>query len=286
MTMKMRIAVTFTILASLLAAWPVFAAAPLDLHIEVEEYLFVSGEPFAASGAAVDAGVICAVGTVDDLSFAEQGSSPGFRILHIEKGFTCGDGSGTFSVSMEVKLFDSGETTARWWITGGTGDYTNLRGRGSLVGTPITLGESILDVYDGSIQSPLPAAAPLELQIQAEETLVGNANDPFTASGAAVSAGVICATGTVYDLDFAINDNIPGFWILQVDKEFTCGDGSGTFSVSMLVRLNLTTRETTARWWITGGTDDYADLRGRGTLVGTPIIPGESILDVYNGSVQ
>ena len=43
----------------------------------------------------------------------------------------------------------SGVTTARWRVVEGTGDYVNLRGRGSLVGTPLEFGVSITDVYDG-----------------------------------------------------------------------------------------------------------------------------------------
>ena len=62
-----------------------------------------------------------------------------------------------------------------------------------------------------------------------------------------------------------------------------CGDGSGTFDMKMHVRLNLLTSYTEAEWKISEGTGDYADLWAGGKLVGTPVVPGFSIFDVYNG---
>ena len=131
----------------------VFAAAPLDFHIEVEEFVGTSGETFYASGSAVAAGVMCATGTVDDLSVAVSGPPAGsFRILKVHKRFYCADGSGTFDVNLNVRLdLTTNETTARWSVIEGTGDYAGLDGNGSLVGTPIIPGTSIHDVYDGRV---------------------------------------------------------------------------------------------------------------------------------------
>ncbi len=42
----------------------VFAAQPLAIHIEVLETIAGGTEPFIASGAAVDDGLVCATGTV------------------------------------------------------------------------------------------------------------------------------------------------------------------------------------------------------------------------------
>ena len=44
-----------------------------------------------------------------------------------------------------------GTTTANWRVIGGTGDYAMLHGNGKLVGTPIVLGASILDLYTGQL---------------------------------------------------------------------------------------------------------------------------------------
>jgi hypothetical protein len=54
----------------------------------------------------------------------------------------------------------------------------------------------------------------------------------------------------------------------------------------MVVHLDNNTSYTTARWRISGGTGDYTGLRGRGSLAGTPILPGTSIYDVYDGQVN
>jgi hypothetical protein len=83
-----------------------------------------------------------------------------------------------------------------------------------------------------------------------------------------------------------VNPSGPTIRILDVLKRFTCGDGSGAVHVRLLVRLDLTTHETTATWHVQGGTGDYAGLSGNGKLVGTPIDPGVSILDVYDGKLQ
>jgi hypothetical protein len=77
-----------------------------------------------------------------------QGSYTYFKVL---KRFDCDDGSGTFDIKMKVKLENAtGSTTARWKFAGGTGDYANLNGHGTLVGIPIVQGTSILDIYDGT----------------------------------------------------------------------------------------------------------------------------------------
>jgi hypothetical protein len=130
------------------------------------------------------------------------------------------------------------------------------------------------------------AAPPPNVHIEVPE-VIGVNGDPFTASGAAVSAGVICASGTVDDLAVVSSGSGAGtFVILHVDKRFTCDDLSGTFDVRMVVRLDETTDSTTAHWRIVGGTGAYSGLRGGGWLVGTPIVPDESILDIYDGRVH
>jgi hypothetical protein len=103
-----------------------------------------------------------------------------------------------------------------------------------------------------------------------------------------VSAGALCPAGISTDLSVVVVSEPPGgaTRILKVIKRFACEDGSGTFDVALLVNLDLTTHETTARWRIVEGTGDYAGLHGGGTLVGTPIVPGASIFDVYDGRIN
>jgi len=112
-------------------------------------------------------------------------------------------------------------------------------------------------------------------------------HEPFVATGLAVDHGLVCATGTVLDLNITSNQPSGPFLILWVDKRFTCDDLSSTFDVTMVVKLDLATNNTTARWRIVGGTGQYAGLKGRGSLVGTSNLPAEpSILDVYDGKVH
>ena len=155
MSRKIRTTTHSVLIAIMLLAVTVsaaFAAPPMDVHIEADEFIGTSGEVFVATGSAVDAGLVCATGTVDDVSVDVSGSPSGsFRILKVLKRFNCDDG-GTFDVKLNVRLdLTTNETTARWKIVGGTGDYAGLGGNGSLVGTPIVPGTSIHDVYDGSV---------------------------------------------------------------------------------------------------------------------------------------
>lgn len=130
------------------------------------------------------------------------------------------------------------------------------------------------------------AAPPPNVHIEVPE-VIGVNGDPFTASGAAVTAGVLCAAGSVDDLGVISSGSGAGpFVILHVDKRFTCDDLSGTFDIRMIVRLDEATDSTTANWRIVGGTGAYSGLHGSGWLVGAPIVPEVSIFDVYDGRVH
>jgi hypothetical protein len=150
-TTTVSLLITILLLTASVSA--AFAAPPLDLHIEVDELIGTSGETFVATGPAVDAGVVCPTGTVDDVSVVVSGSPTNpYLILHVLKKFTCQDGSGTFDLKLVVRLNNTTRaTTARWHFVSGTGNYAGLHGNGSLVGTPIVPGASIHDVYDGKV---------------------------------------------------------------------------------------------------------------------------------------
>jgi hypothetical protein len=133
---------------------------------------------------------------------------------------------------------------------------------------------------------PVIAAPPLGVHIEVEKLFLPG-SDPFVASGPAVGAGVVCAQGLVEDLEVRTSGPPAGsFRRLRVLKQFTCDDASEIFDVRLVVRLDLTTNETTANWKFVGGTGSYTSLRGNGKLVGIPIVPGVSILDLYNGKVH
>jgi hypothetical protein len=130
------------------------------------------------------------------------------------------------------------------------------------------------------------AGPPAAVRIEAP-TIIGASPNPFTASGPAVDAGLICAIGKVHDIsNVSIGPRRGRIRILRVIKRFECDDGSGTFDTRLIVRLNTVTHRTTASWRVISGTGDYASLRGGGRLVGTPIDPGVSINDVYTGRVR
>ena len=150
-TAAASVLITATLLLTTASA--AFAAPPLSVHIEVLEFIAQSGESFAASGAAVDAGMLCPSGEVYDVSTVISGPAGGaYNILHVLKHFECSDASGTFNIRLIVRLDNAThETTASWQVVEGTGDYAGLHGNGSLVGTPVVAGESIYDVYDGQV---------------------------------------------------------------------------------------------------------------------------------------
>ena len=130
------------------------------------------------------------------------------------------------------------------------------------------------------------AKPPLAIQIEVDEWIGIGGAEPFIASGPAVDNGRICATGTVEDLSITGNDSQGPFRILRVYKRFYCDDLSGNFDIEMVVQLNKTTHYTKAKWHIVAGTGEYLKLQGEGSLVGTPIDPGVSITDIYDGQVH
>ncbi len=130
------------------------------------------------------------------------------------------------------------------------------------------------------------AAPPRDIHIEVDEIL-GTNGEAFVANGSAVVDGTLCASGTVDDVSIVSSGPQNGtFVILHVLKRFICDDLSGTFDVRLVVKLNLTTRYTTARWNVVSGTGNYTHLHGNGSLEGTPIVPGVSIHDVYDGNMH
>ena len=117
---------------------PVAAAShPLDVNIVVNTYLLSSGNSgsFAASGAAVDAGLICPTGTATDIYNRGQGweSNRGANYF-VLKQFACDDGSGTFTLQLEARVVYPDKDTANWNVKSGTGPYAGLKGTGKDVG--------------------------------------------------------------------------------------------------------------------------------------------------------
>ena len=134
--------------------------------------------------------------------------------------------------------------------------------------------------------SAAPAAASVPDDITIVSTVsFSEAYGTFDAFGPAVEAGVICASGEVYDLsNRATGWQNGAFTNLFVHKLFTCADGSGAFEMDLNVRLDFSTMRTTATWRVVAGDADYTRLHGTGKLTGEPVEGG--IVDTYTGRLH
>jgi hypothetical protein len=113
----------------------------------------------------------------------------------------------------------------------------------------------------------------------------------FTATGPAVDSGSVCGDGTTVDLYTKAApkmDQSPMGVNYQIVKEFTCGDGSGSFLIKLQVRF---TYYPTFNWVVVGGTGDYEDLKGNGDGFGAfPLFNHApdpiGVWDVYEGMLH
>jgi hypothetical protein len=113
----------------------------------------------------------------------------------------------------------------------------------------------------------------------------------FTAVGPAVDSGAMCPNGSSVDIyaKGAPNmDQSPNGWNLQLAREFTCDDGSGTFLMKLQVHI---TYFATFNWVVMDGTGDYEDLKGNGDGYSAfPIFNGGpdpiGVWDVYDGKLH
>lgn len=114
----------------------------------------------------------------------------------------------------------------------------------------------------------------------------GGGSGPFTAFGPAVDDGLFCDSGFTYDRSGkaapAPNGNAQGVNI-QVFKVFECGDGSGTITAKLQVRINRNGNN--FHWNIVEGTGGYEDLHGTGSGFGIFNGPGD-ITDVFSGGLH
>jgi len=142
-----RLGLTIGVLLALVVAPMASAAEPLTTVLTIDIVFDVS-EEFTATG-----GVICESGTAEtDLHGFTTGGVQGRGVLsfHLVKTLTCDDGSGTFQILVNAPTAPSSPgTLGGFAVVGGTGDYTNLRGAGSLVGTATE--DGIVDVYMGKL---------------------------------------------------------------------------------------------------------------------------------------
>ena len=131
---------------------------------------------------------------------------------------------------------------------------------------------------------PAGATPPSEVDyIEVENDLVifGGPN-PFVASGPAVTDGLICDAGVVFDVSAKATGISPTGFNFQGVKLFRCDDGSGEFFVNLQARIDFR-KGTTFNWNVLSGIGAYQDLHGVGNGVGLPLCGDDCVLDVYEG---
>lgn len=104
----------------------------------------------------------------------------------------------------------------------------------------------------------------------------GTGVEQFTATGA------FCAAGSAQSLDSRATGS--GATVFHVTKVFTCEDGSGTMTIDLDAAFIGVKGGTIGGWHVTGGTGDYAGVRGGGQIVGVGSPTG--IVDTYSGIVR
>ena len=137
-----------------------------------------------------------------------------------------------------------------------------------------------------AVTAPVTAASPQSVAIVSNVTF--NPDGPnygdFATSGSATDRGLICPSGTFVDigLRFAGFQSDRGMVQLQVIKEFTCDDGSGTFVAKLQIHANFDTGIESFTWVVLDGTGDYASLRGArsGSTVPNPPVGN---INTYEG---
>ena len=139
-----------------------------------------------------------------------------------------------------------------------------------------------------AIAGPVGAASPESVTLVSHVTF--NPDGPnygdFDASGDAVDTGLICGSGTFVDtgIRFAGYQSDRGIVQLQVVKEFTCDDGTGTFVVKLQIQADFDTGIESFTWVVLSGTGEYRSLHASGSGSTVPNAPIGNI-NTYEGFV-
>lgn len=142
----------------------------------------------------------------------------------------------------------------------------------------------VLSVAPGAASSP-----PQGVEFEVPTTLPpdgGPSFGPFTATGPAVDAGIVCPSGDTIDVfGKRSGDQSQRGFNIQIVKLFTCDDGSGEFFVKLQVRIDQ--KGDNFNWTIMKGTGDYVKLHGTGKGVGLYLsAEPEVVLDLYTGTAH
>lgn len=107
------------------------------------------------------------------------------------------------------------------------------------------------------------ANADTQISIVATEDFV-TGTGTFQASG-----GGLCSSGTTSQPGGVVVTERRRTLTFELDKVFTCTDGSGTFTMRIRAWWLPCAPSNRGVWSITGGTGRYTSVRGSGQLVGT-----------------
>ena len=165
---------------------------------------------------------------------------------------------------------------------------TRVRQLACVAGTAALLatGLTVAPAMGASDSSSVPEAArPVPFTIQEVVVFASPADPTFTAQGP------ICSAGTVHD-DFTHTAAWRGAaskLFLLGSTVYTCADGSGTILARKKVFITYNedgSLTNSGPFEITGGTGDYAGLRGNGFDVGVALVnPATGTVDEGTGTI-
>ena len=134
-----------------------------------------------------------------------------------------------------------------------------------------------LTIGVGGAGATSTVAVPFELVVDGRhEKMPRSPEFPFEVrhAGTFTATSPFCASGTFADLT---NDFLQSSVDLRL---YTCADGSGTLTTQQEDWFEHK-KPYTDTWLIVGGTDRYANLRGKGVYVGGPALTGEDSEDLF-----
>ena len=141
---------TTTITPAASTSTPEVAGKPFEIVNTGEETNTGYVGNFAASGPAVDDGLICTAGHTTDHNWQNLGN--GQELLDTE--FICDDGTGSFTLATELvgtSRSDAWTAVGTWTVLEGTGAYEALTGNGTLEGECPVPVSSCQDLYQGEL---------------------------------------------------------------------------------------------------------------------------------------
>jgi hypothetical protein len=144
-----------------------------------------------------------------------------------------------------------------------------------------TIGAGTVPVAAADAGSDLTIVNPIYVEDQGGAVVIGG---PFTASGAAVGDGLICATGTLAELySHAVTTPDDDFRVIVL-KKLTCDDRPGALTLALWVdRVEGVGNE--FEWQVLWGTEELEGICGAGDGSGM-WAEGVSVIDTYRGGLD